>query len=270
MATIYVDLKGPIACQVGFTREKTVVVTPAEEGVNLGFRPKDSSLLATQIKEGAPEGAVILLTPLQRGTPFPDARLSPGRTPLIATQEVDEFTMQSDIEGELKVDPATGEGLATLVLQPYISDLNFVFTMTGTHTSTFEGGLFTLKVNSNQFVQAADLETGEIVRRFQYKVVVPVGEGSAEHKAEVFQAGSGPVNVGILAALAPQVICSATLTANPTPILSSGSDACFPSAFGPPPVWRDVEDYALIWQERWVIGSEDRKDWSKGGRQWSQ
>jgi hypothetical protein len=91
------DLTSPIACQVNFRREKDVTITPAECAAEVIFGSSTPAQLEASVKELTTSGATLYLKPRCRGTPVLTARLGGPTGPLLASREVDEFTL--DVPG---------------------------------------------------------------------------------------------------------------------------------------------------------------------------
>jgi len=125
VTVIGIDLDGPIACQVGYRREKGVdIVGGAVDQVV--FTAADAGQLAVTVKESTPYGARLYLRPDRRGTPMLLARLASSRA-IIAAQVIDEYTIETNALLHTVRNSKTGNGGATAVLRPWIPDLTGQF-----------------------------------------------------------------------------------------------------------------------------------------------
>jgi hypothetical protein len=87
------DLQGPIACQIGYRREKEVLIHGPSSAVF--FTANDPTLMEVSVKETTARGVRLYLKPLKAGAPILQARLGSPTGPILAQQEVDEFSMRS-------------------------------------------------------------------------------------------------------------------------------------------------------------------------------
>jgi PKD repeat protein len=164
VTVVDVDLHAPIACQIGYTRQKYVTVSPLEAAMEpgvLAFVPNDVSLLAVAGVEPAADGARLHITALARGTPVLQARVNGAAGAIISTVEVDEFTLDNTGAYIIHVrrdETGAGETHATyftmdpLVPDPNI-DLRLVMRSPG---MTFANGTSTLAFTAADFVPRAD------------------------------------------------------------------------------------------------------------------
>ena len=197
-----VDLEKPIACEVGYMREKNIVIAPASKESAIVFSSPDLTLLEISRKDSFSnvdgEGQTISLKTLRRGKPLVTARIGNNFGPLIAIKEVDEFTRDIPSLFEIVVNENTNAGVTILIQRPYIPDIRYQFTMFAS-TSTFEGGVTSFSVNTSDldpltqktlFNQVYDSESGETVGEFTYGIDVPAGEDKYCYTVQVFQASS--------------------------------------------------------------------------------
>jgi len=120
-----VDLQGPIACQIGYRREKEVLIYGPASAVF--FTANDPTLMEVSVKETTARGARLTLKPLQAGTPILQARLGSPTGPILAQQEVDEFTMRSQSTTTIGVVETFPDGAkliqTNLEMDPQVLDL---------------------------------------------------------------------------------------------------------------------------------------------------
>ena len=92
ITVVQVDMQGPIACQIGYRREKEVLIYGSD---GIAFTANDGTLLQADVKEPTARGVRLYLKPLTNGTPVVQARLGGTSGLLITQQEIDEFTLKS-------------------------------------------------------------------------------------------------------------------------------------------------------------------------------
>jgi hypothetical protein len=180
-----VNLDGPIACEVGYQREKGVDIFG---GVNadVSFTTNDSYLMDVSVKAPMTYGSRLFLKAKKRGTPILLARLPGANGPLLAMQEVDEFTLDKPFNKYVVVAEGSNVGSTRLTMNPYVPNLKFEFDMFS-HTCTFSGGQTSLHVNSNSFIQFYNQTTGEVEGRFDFDIEVPTAEISYCFNTEILQ-----------------------------------------------------------------------------------
>jgi hypothetical protein len=169
-----VNLDGPIACEVGYQREKGVDIFG---GVNadVSFSTNDSYLMDVSVKAPMTYGSRLFLKAKKRGTPILLARLPGVNGPLLAMQEVDEFTLDIPALENTVFNAETGVGTTTITIKPYISDMTFMLNMFA-HSTTFAGGVNSLNASTNVFTQIYDEESGEIVGKYTFDMEAPPTE----------------------------------------------------------------------------------------------
>lgn len=193
------DLTKPIACQVGYTREKNVVVAPFAAVANVVLTSGDMASLAVAVKgpfdNADGQGTALYLTALKRGTPVLVARLGSGNGPIITCKEVDEYTIEQDARAVIVVNGTTEIGTVTLTMRPYIPELVYHFEMFASQ-STFAGGLTYFEANSTTFQQVFDSATGETVGILKFDIEAPPVAITACYRLWVTQVSSAPQEVG--------------------------------------------------------------------------
>jgi|GEM_PF-1473183 len=121
-----VDLQGPIACQIGYRREKEVLIYGPASAVY--FTANDPTLLQVSVKETTARGVRLYLKPLKSGTPILQARLGSPIGPILAQQEVDEFTLRSQAASYIGVLETFPDGSllvgTNLEMDPQVLDLD--------------------------------------------------------------------------------------------------------------------------------------------------
>jgi hypothetical protein len=181
-----VDLHMPIACKVGFMRNKNVVIAPSAAASIIHFSAGDPTQLLMQnrgfFSNEDGQGTSLGLQTLHRGKPLLAARIGGPTGPIISTREVDEFTIDVPSLLSTGVDE-NGIGNTTLTIRPYIPNNRFSFEMFA-HTSTFTGGVSSFSINTSDldgtgntiFEQVLDESTGDIIGRFTFQIEVPANE----------------------------------------------------------------------------------------------
>ncbi len=182
----HVDLQAPIACGVGFRREKTVLVYGGV-GEQIFFTPNNPTLLEVSIKEPVnQDGEVRLyLKALKRGTPILQARLGSPTGPILATQEIDEFEVEISVAAHMVVNDATDTGGGMLTMKPWIAGIDLNAHMFASYSS-FTGGETSFSVNTSAldeqgepiFKRVIDPVTGETRGVFYFEIEMPEDEDS--------------------------------------------------------------------------------------------
>jgi len=93
VTVVQADLQGPIACQIGYRREKSVIVNGTTSGIV--FTPNDSTLVTVSVKTQTVQGVRLYIKSLKAGSPVVQARLGGSTGQVVTQQEVDEFTLGS-------------------------------------------------------------------------------------------------------------------------------------------------------------------------------
>jgi len=179
-----VDLTAPIACQVGFRREKDVVVAPAGRSSDIRFAAVDPEVMFVAVKESTAVGATLYLKPHHRGTPVLAARLGSGPGPIIAWREIDEFTLDVPARCCVTVNDDTDVGASKITMRPYVPHVTLEFDMFASQ-STYAGGATHFTVNTSDatssigepgFQQVWDSGAGETTGEFVFDLEVPDSE----------------------------------------------------------------------------------------------
>jgi len=190
VTVVHVDLCKPIACQVGYQREKDVWVAPAPAAGKVVFSSADMTSLAVSVKGlvAAQDGqtATLYLKPLKRGTPVLVARLPGEAGPVVTTAEVDEFQLEFSNVTLLIPDQATGCADADMYMAPLIRDLEVRFNMFAS-TCTFPGGIKSFSASTNDFALEAGPE--EATGIYPYVIEIPDDEDRACYNVTVYQDG---------------------------------------------------------------------------------
>jgi hypothetical protein len=151
-----VDLQGPIACQIGYRREKEVLVYGPASAVF--FTANDPTLMQVSVKETTARGVRLYLKPLKAGTPILQARLGSPTGPILAQQEVDEFTLRSQATyyiGVVDTFPDGAKLLQTnLEMDPQVVNLNVSMHII-IRGVTFEDSTLDKTINTSDFTYDA-------------------------------------------------------------------------------------------------------------------
>ncbi len=196
------DFGANIACEVGFRREKEIKVLGGDFAF-LSFTSADPLLIDITPKGPSTEGGEIYLQPYRRGTPVIYARIGGPTGAILASKEIDEFTLANTAGPGGLVNDETSLTSATLTITPFIPDLWINFSMFA-HLSTFKGGAKKFTINTSQalsslgeagFTISADA-SGEAIGQFKYTLEVPPGETKSCLQAIPQQINSPPKDVG--------------------------------------------------------------------------
>jgi hypothetical protein len=183
---VYVDFDGPVACQVGYKREKGVAVYGPTDQVF--FTAKDPALLEVSVKEVTSYGVRLYLKALGRGTPVVQARLGSATGPVLSEQELDEFILDTSAVQHLVVNGETDTANSIVTMSPWIPNIDVNFAMFA-HYSTFAGGAtaYTLNTSDQTTVDingdptidlSVDPSTGETQAVIRVDIEIPPGESS--------------------------------------------------------------------------------------------
>jgi len=121
---IDVNLQAPIACEIGFQRQKVVSVEPAASADSVLFSAADNEVLEVNRNGINATGAIVLLRVKHRGTPILLARLGASNGPIISFKEIDEFVITSGLSNGYVIhrdELGFGHGVFSLRMEPKIS-----------------------------------------------------------------------------------------------------------------------------------------------------
>ncbi len=174
ITAVDVNFDGPVACEVGYARSKGVEILGGDPAAVAFTSADDGNLVVSPI---APTdfGVRISLKPLRRGSPVVLARLQTASGSIIARQELDEFTLETQALRDSVVNNETNSATAALIMRPYIPNIDGIFTMFA-HRATFEGGAKKLIINSNVIEKSFDPESNETIGTFFVGLEIPPDE----------------------------------------------------------------------------------------------
>ncbi len=168
-----VNFDGPVACEVGFRRDKGVEI--AGPGNPVVFQSSDAALMPVSVKESTDYGVRLYLQPMFRGAHRLLARLG-NHGAILATQEVDEFTVLASGLDNTVVNAETGMGMNSVTIKPLIRDLTLNQSMFA-HRSTFAGGVTSQSSSTNDWSAEIDAD-GETIGVYRYALEIPATEDS--------------------------------------------------------------------------------------------
>jgi hypothetical protein len=185
------DLKGPIACEIGYQREKFVAVSPATSIGTVSFIANNPVLLGVSVKGSAVESGVqgqkLYLKTLGRGTPVLQARLNGTTGPLIKQQEVDEFTLDTQATKFIGVIETFADGSmlaqTNLEMSPKVENLSVTLNIFVSGV-TFEDSTLVKTLNTSSFT--LDTESGDYLHPYQMIVTPGIKTGTC-HTIKVWQ-----------------------------------------------------------------------------------
>jgi len=143
--------------------------------------------MEVSVKELTAYGVRLYLKPLSRALPVVlQARLGSATGPVIAEQEVDEFTVDSSAATDVVVNDATDTANTFLTMKPWIPNLDVNCAMFA-HYSTFAGGATAYSLNTSDFGAldvngdpavelGVDSETGETQAVIRVDLEIPPDE----------------------------------------------------------------------------------------------
>jgi len=111
---------------IGYRREKEVLIYGPSSAVF--FTANDPTLLQVSVKATTARGVRLYLKPLKAGTPILQARLGSPTGPILAQQEIDEFTIRSQSTAYIGVIETFPDGAklvqTNLEMTPHVADLD--------------------------------------------------------------------------------------------------------------------------------------------------
>lgn len=186
---VRVDLSSSIACELGFKREKQVVVTPAGNVGSVYFETADLDTLDVRLKTisttNEADVYTLFLTPRKQSSSVLVARLGDGKGPVISSAELQVFTVTSSSRLTIEID-ADNVAHPTVSISPYIPNLVAAFNMFAS-TCTFADGTTSFNANTNVFEQVLD-ETRNF-GLYSFDIYVPVDEVHACFSRIFYQDG---------------------------------------------------------------------------------
>jgi hypothetical protein len=189
IGNISVDVVGlkfpnPIACEVNFTRFLDVDLgenSPDE----VHFVSQNPNLLTIEKMQLIGSKLRLKVTPLQRGKPVIEARLGSPNGPVLAFQEIDEFTWDFPANSAILFDADTGIGESSITIKADLDYLNVIFNMFASKAS-FKNGAWAFSAKTDTFFKKPDPSFG-FIRTLDYVLEMPMGEMSYCFSAVVFQ-----------------------------------------------------------------------------------
>ena len=185
ITVVQVDLQGPIACQIGFRREKEVLVYGPTNAVV--FTANAGALLQVSVKGPTDRGVRLYAKPLTNGMPVIQARLGSAGGPVVALQEVDEFTLRSQATTFIAVVETFPDGAklleTNLELAPKVEGLMVRLHIVAKGV-TFEDSTLDLAVNTSAFTY--DAASGKWLYPYRMIASADFDAGSC-HSIAVYQ-----------------------------------------------------------------------------------
>lgn len=186
VAVIAVDLRGPIACQLGYRRLKDVATIGGAPG-DVAFVANDAGWLEVGEESRVDGGRSLSLRPLLRGELALQARLGGAEGPLLASCPVDEFTLASSADRSIAVVETYPDGQqlveATLTLTPPVRGLDIRLSMY-TGGAGFDDGSVVMAAASEAFEPAEKGGTATLPYR-----MLRLPKAWVCHNVHVFQDG---------------------------------------------------------------------------------
>lgn len=189
VAVVGADLRGPIACQIGYRRIKDVGEQGSSAGIErIVFTAGDPQRFLVDATGDAAASRRLLLRPLSRGQPRLQARLGHGG-PLVTEQVIDEFTIATSAERSVQVVETLPDGSlrchAELEMRPLVPKLNVALRVFVAGV-TFDDSTISRDVVTDTFYRLFDSDAG----RYDYGLIrAPGATVGTCHSFQVFQAG---------------------------------------------------------------------------------
>ncbi len=145
---IFVNFDGPIACQVGFQREKGVEVNGPLDHV---FFTSRNANLEISVKEQTAYGARLYLKPTSRTQPvIVQARLDSSTGPVLAEQKIDAFDLDYSPMTHIVVNEETSIANTYMTMKPWVPNQDVNCEMFA-HFSAFADGSTAFNLNTSDF-----------------------------------------------------------------------------------------------------------------------
>lgn len=145
---VYVNFDGPIACQVGFKREKGVEVNGPLDHV---FFTSKNANLEVSVKEQTAYGVRLYLKPTSRIQPvIVQARLDSATGPLLAEQKIDAFDVDYGPVTHIVVNEETSIANTYMTMKPWVPNQDVNCEMFASF-STFADGSTAYALNTSDF-----------------------------------------------------------------------------------------------------------------------
>jgi hypothetical protein len=130
VSVVEVAFNGPVACEVGYTRDLEITVVPPAAAGGVAVEAADPDLLAVYADHPTPQGQLLKVSPLMRGRPMMEARLGGANGPIVAVQEVDEFTIVlqvDEMKGALQCFGDDNIGRSHIWISPHLPGIKVRF-----------------------------------------------------------------------------------------------------------------------------------------------
>ncbi len=182
-----VDLRGPIACLVGFQRIKDVMTTEPSAAQPIVFTADAADRLLVSIKQVTAADTTLYLQPLTEGRPVLQARIGDAHGPIVAAQPIDVFTMSDSASSYITIVQAYPDGSllceGTMTMIPLVRALDF-------HMQAYIAGV-TFPDSTTSMTVSTDLFTPDgFGGQYTYQIIRgPSDTGHVCHTWSVTQAG---------------------------------------------------------------------------------
>jgi hypothetical protein len=199
VTVVSVDIHGPIACQVGFVREKDALIAPVDSMSSVSLLASNPKLLSAQVKEATTGGCVLQLSALERGSMHLQARVGGDTGPLAAATTVDSFVLTTQGSISMFVNGNTCLARTEVLMTPYIPDVRVEFSTFAHQSKLVRDGEEVTSFfvdTSEEFAQMPGDEFGEMAGRFVCDFMVPPDEVAYCFNIKVYQASSAEKIIG--------------------------------------------------------------------------
>jgi PA14 domain len=184
ITVVAADLRGPIPCEIGFTRGKDVTVSNTQQVVIASSHPELVSITSnTPSTQGESR---IGLQAISFGHASLTARLGGPTGPIISAAPFALFALNAKGRSGIVVNDESSTGSDQLTMRPFVSNVSFSLRMNA-HHATFAGGTTTLSFNSNAFTVVTDPITHETYGYKVYDIELPANEDAFCYRLKVFE-----------------------------------------------------------------------------------
>lgn len=190
-----IRLPKAIACEVGFKRQATIH-TGIHNPEDLFVTVNDPSLVLLERGPSMDNHLRIYLRALKRGSPILYVRQGDTDGPVLASMEIDEFTLDGTDLNNVTVNGETLQAAGFITMKPFIPDIDVVGSMFANKSGFPTEDGKTINANTNNFTLRIDPQTGETVADMPLTFLIPDDEDQFCFNVKFWQENQEPVPVG--------------------------------------------------------------------------
>ena len=191
-----VTLPKRIVARVGQPRDVEIGLSVGADSNMFTVVAADPNIMDIMPKPTMSGKMIVRVKVKYRGTPVLEVRSVPGNT-LLASKEVEEFTVENHASGEVIFDADTGIGTTRMVIRPYLESIGLKL-KTFASQSTFAGGVMDLRLDNEEnddIKRVWDEATGEHIGVALFDIEMPPWETMYCFSVNLYP-GTSPVDWG--------------------------------------------------------------------------